>query len=84
MSEPLMGFDSNRKWRVSVVNGLARAIWTAMAASPRVTRRQWMSIAGEAIEALATVAATSDDQWSRAHAVQALDTIKARTGVWVK
>lgn len=82
MSETVYAFSDNRKWRVSHMVARVRRIWAAVALAPRVRRNQWETALSEAVDALATVAATSDDQWSRDFAQRALADLSVTVERW--
>lgn len=84
MSEPLMGFDANRKWRVRSNTTWMRRLAVALAVKPRITRDQWERIVADLSVALGTVASTADDQWSRDYAARTLQEAAERAERWTK
>lgn len=84
MSETVYAFDSPRKWHVAHMADRVRRIWYGVAATPRVRRAQWEAVLAVAVDALATVAATADDQWSRDLGQRALADLAAHTDGWAK
>lgn len=84
MSEPLMGFDSNRKWRVRSNSVWMRRLAVAVAVTPRISRSQFERVIADLSIALGTVASTADDVWSRDHAARALQETAERVEGWKK
>lgn len=84
MSEPLMGFDANRKWRVRSNTTWMRRLAVALTLTPRISRAQWERVVWDLSVALATVASTADDVWSRDHAARALQETAERVEGWKK
>lgn len=84
MSEPLMGFDSNRKWRVGNVTAHLQQVSLNVGRAELVRRAQWERALLESLSALATIGATADDAWSRDYATAALRTLRDATKGWVK
>ena len=84
MSELVQAFSESRKWRVRYATAKVRQIWLGVAVAPRVRRNQWESVFADATDALGTLAATSDDQWSRELAQRALSDLAIEVRGWSK